>query len=1127
MKKVLKLFGALLITTMLVVSCENPVYDFYPTTTIESINLKASAYPGVNILTWKALKDAATYTVYRSTGNGDREEMVMEPSSQTYYYDVAIDDDTEYKYRVVATPSDLTVHDASQKEVTLRTAKISENGTEKKGKWAPTATSFLNLAEYESNYNEKDPILSNRTISAKLMSNTGSTVRVKFPTKPYAAYVVTLGQVRGINLYDINAIDDAKSVYGWNCNGEATVDLTAVYSGEKEISVTAIPLNSIYKYDTVISSSSVTVIDYDDIDSATLTSVGVKWTNYNYSSKRANSRVYFVPNVYNNNFFAASEYTIYRSIIGTNGETINDKLVYNSIEKLGTPKVDKTVSINNCPEYYFDDTVTLNSDVSKVKYYVVLNHDGKIKTGSAVLTVPENLDEDWNFEPTIPWQNRVSFNDIYIDLDGRINAVVNSNSYGSLKLTYGSFATYNQAEVAVEKELPNTITLSESGYYNYYYGISSGTVDSGKYYAFRLLYENGGSYDVVKTLIAQAQNYDGLYYWNIRSGNPDNYTVYVSEPSISASKTTNTSGTKYDSITLDYSATNAHYYKIYRAISYYDSVPYDSSYTLLTTTAETTYFDDDETLKDTNLDQYVFYKVVAVGYYAYAGTNTKMVSALMAPQVYRDGNIIQWSDVNRATRYYIYRATSESDLDYASVYTSTEDSYYYITPSYTYDYYYAVKAYSSYEGEYSEFSELVVVNKTVMSELYNTDNYLSWAEVNGATRYDIYRATSEDDLVYASRYTTTTNNYYTANISFTNDYYYAIKAYNGSTYEYTNLSNAVFISKGTVPTVTNLEVSSITFDGSSYSYTLSWDAPTNAYYNGYSVLCYSGALATIEEAVEYFNSFPSAIDSTINITYTVTSLPTGENVYYALRTSTTDSDTGNTGYAVSNVVELSNIFSSESAITATVSGGVFSISWDEMSNAEQYFVYCVSQPNDILEINEDLIANYTDIVTTNSYSFTGTALYNFFLVAGVNADGDVVGVTEPVLVLNDNVTESDWILSSTGTYSFDKVAETNNWTSNNAGINSSTASTTWTISLVYDVADYEIPYVVSSESGYDEFALTLDGSDILVDVSGEVENSYTVTLTAGEHTLIATYSKDSSAESGSDCATITLNPVIY
>ena len=80
---------------------------------------------------------------------------------------------------------------------------------------------------------------------------------------------------------------------------------------------------------------------------------------------------------------------------------------------------------------------------------------------------------------------------------------------------------------------------------------------------------------------------------------------------------------------------------------------------------------------------------------------------------------------------------------------------------------------------------------------------------------------------------------------------------------------------------------------------------------------------------------------------------------------------------------------------------------------------------------------------------------------------------------------------------------------------------------MYDVADYEIPYVVSSESSYDEFALTLDGSAILVDVSGEVENSYTVTLTAGEHTLIATYSKDGTAENGSDCATITLNPVIY
>ena len=1033
MKKVLKLLGAFLLTTMLVVSCKNPTYDFYPTTTIESINLKASAYPGVNILTWKALKDAATYTVFRSTGKGDREEIVMGASSQTYYYDIAIDDDTEYKYRVVATPADLTVHDASQKEVTLRTGKISENSTDKKGKWAPNSTSFLELAKYESNYNANDKVLSETTITAKLMSNSGSTVRVKFPTKPYAAYAVTLGQVGGINLNEINALDDTKLVYGYDCNGEATVDLTAVYSGRKEVAVIAFPLNSIYNSDTVISSSLINVIDYDEISSATASGVSAEWTNYNYSSKRADIRVYFIPNDYKNNIFAASEYTIYRSVIGTSGETVNSKLIYNSIEKLGTPKVDKTVLINNCPEYYLDDTVTLNSDVSKVKYYVVLNHEGKLKSETAELTVPANLDENWNYEPeTPPYQGYVSFEDVYIDLDGKINAQVSSYS-GAPKLTYGVFSTYNQAEVAVEKELPNEITLEDG------YGISSGIVESGKYYAFRLVSENSGTNVLVKTMIAQAKTYEGLYYWNVRIGNPSNYTTTVSTPTISASKTKNTAGTKYNSITLEYSATNAHYYKIYRAISDYSMTPYDNEFTLLDSTDETTYFDDDNTLKDTNLNKYVFYKICAVGYYASAGTNTKTVSALMAPEVSLSGN------------------------------------------------------------------------------------ELSWSSVNGATRYNIYRGTSEYNL---TEYTSTTSTYYTPNVSFSNDYYYAVKAYNVNAYEESSLSNLVLVEKGIVPTVSSLNVSSITFDGTSYRYKLEWYAPTSSYSNGYAVLVYSGASATLQDAVDYFETNPTAITTTIDRTYTVTTLPAGEKVYYAVRTSVTDSESSTTRYAVSNVVELTNIFSSESSITATVSNGEYSISWNEMTNATSYWVYCVSQPAETLVIDEALLGNPTGTTTANGYSFTGTSIYGFFLVAGVNADGDIVGVTEPVRVTNDNINDGEWIISSSESYSFENESGTNDWISNNIGYHGTTASTTWVIMLV-SAAEVEIPYSVSSESNYDKFTLVLDGDTVVNGESGSITNIVSETLPAGVHTLTATYIKDSSQSAGDDKATVTLNPVTY
>ena len=117
-----------------------------------------------------------------------------------------------------------------------------------------------------------------------------------------------------------------------------------------------------------------------------------------------------------------------------------------------------------------------------------------------------------------------------------------------------------------------------------------------------------------------------------------------------------------------------------------------------------------------------------------------------------------------------------------------------------------------------------------------------------------------------------------------------------------------------------------------------------------------------------------------------------------------------------------------------------------------------------------------------------------------------------------------WAVSSTGTYYFAQNGDT--WISNNQGRNNTSATTTWTITLPESV-NVSIPWSVSSESGYDKLTVTLDSNTILNAVYGGKSGTIETTLSAGTHTLKATYSKDSSGAYGSDCATITLYQIVY
>lgn len=116
-----------------------------------------------------------------------------------------------------------------------------------------------------------------------------------------------------------------------------------------------------------------------------------------------------------------------------------------------------------------------------------------------------------------------------------------------------------------------------------------------------------------------------------------------------------------------------------------------------------------------------------------------------------------------------------------------------------------------------------------------------------------------------------------------------------------------------------------------------------------------------------------------------------------------------------------------------------------------------------------------------------------------------------------------WENTSNGSYKFEKSGD--RWIANNRGVNSSTATSTWKVTVSAATTAY-IGWRTSCES-YDKLSITLNGSSVLSATGGikESETVITLNLTAGENTLVASYVKDSSSHVYGDMAYVVLPPI--
>ena len=142
---------------------------------------------------------------------------------------------------------------------------------------------------------------------------------------------------------------------------------------------------------------------------------------------------------------------------------------------------------------------------------------------------------------------------------------------------------------------------------------------------------------------------------------------------------------------------------------------------------------------------------------------------------------LKWSAVTGASKYQVYRATSQNGT-YKLLGTTTKTNYTDSTASAGYTYYYKVKAISKVKTEAnSSYSSAVKalchcakpVVKIALTQ--KGDPKLTWNAVAGASKYEVYRSTSKNGT-YTKMFTTTNRSYTNTNARPGTTYYYKVKA---------------------------------------------------------------------------------------------------------------------------------------------------------------------------------------------------------------------------------------------------------------------------------------------------------------------------------------------------------------
>ena len=258
-----------------------------------------------------------------------------------------------------------------------------------------------------------------------------------------------------------------------------------------------------------------------------------------------------------------------------------------------------------------------------------------------------------------------------------------------------------------------------------------------------------------------------------------NYIPPLAAPTITLSNVASTGKIKITWTAVEGAAK----YEIWRATSK------DGEFTRLSTTSGTRL-----TNTSTTAGKTYYYKVRAVAADGTLGdfSNVKYRACDCAQPVVKLTNVassgkikISWSAITGATKYEVWRATSKTGT-YTKISTTTGTSLTNTRAVAGKTYYYKVKAIcganSSGNSAFSSIHYLTCDCARPVVKITTSSGHpkLSWAKVEGATKYEVYRATSKDGT-YTKITTTTKLSYTNTTAKAGKTYYYKVKAVCGAT----------------------------------------------------------------------------------------------------------------------------------------------------------------------------------------------------------------------------------------------------------------------------------------------------------------------------------------------------------
>ena len=337
-----------------------------------------------------------------------------------------------------------------------------------------------------------------------------------------------------------------------------------------------------------------------------------------------------------------------------------------------------------------------------------------------------------------------------------------------------------------------------------------------------------------------------------------------------------------------------------------------------------------------------------------AWITVKATTEIKAPTVKVSGisstgkNKVSWGAVDGAVEYKVYRATSKTG-NYSLKTTTASLSWTDTTAKAGTTYYYKVKACGSNGAADSAYSAIVSRTCDLARPVVTTSNVassgkikLSWDAIDGAAKYQVYRATSKNGE-YTSVKTTTGTSYTNTSAVAGKTYYYkvvAVHSNSAANSAYSEIKSRTCDLPQPVVTASNV--------ASSGKIQLTWKKIDGAVeYKVYRATSKTG---------EY-----KLMKTTTETSYTNTSAVVGKTYYYKVVAVHSNSAANSTYSEIKSrtcdlprtVVTASNVASS----------GKIKLTWKKIDGAAQYKVYRATSKT----------GEYTLMKTTTETSYTNTS----------------------------------------------------------------------------------------------------------------------------------------------------------